>query len=166
MKQQLATLISAGLKYLIGLLVAALIGWNLLSADDARSIDAETAAAVTTVSGFVAAILTGVAQAAWRKFFPVGTNKDSGAVSVGDPLPLILLCTVVAGSLLLPSCADFRGTGGLYYRDPETGAKAGLRYEGGEASYTARVPVYDDQGNVIAWAEMSGPLAREVTATK
>jgi hypothetical protein len=78
---------------------------------------------------------------------------------------LILLSSV----LLLPSCADqgYPLTGQISYRDPATGAKGGLVFEPGKAPRASvRIPVYDEAGNIIGVGEISGPLAREVEATK
>ena len=166
MNQQLTTLFSAGLKYLIGALMAALVGWNLLPADGAAAIDSEMAAVITTVAGFLAMIATAVVQHVWAQKFPKAEKQGSGAGSGGSPLPLLLLCGVAA--VLLPSCgAEYPMTGGFFYRDPNTGAKAGLKFEDGKGSYYGKVPVYDPEtGEMIAYAELEGPLAREVKATK
>jgi hypothetical protein len=89
-------------------------------------------------------------------------NAASGGMSGGASVLLISMAAAVGG--LLPSCADM--TGGVFYRDPETGAKAGLKFEDGKGSYSARVPLYDDQGNLLGYTELEGPLSGEVKATK
>ncbi len=166
MNQSLASVISSGLKYLVGLAITALVSWNLLSPDDASAIDGQTAGVISTVAGFLAMIVTSVVQHLWAQKFPNADKGGSGAGSGGNLLPLLLLCGVAAA--LLPSCADYPITGGVFYRHPESGAKAGLTFEPGKApTYSAKVPVYDPEtGEQIGWAEVSGPLTREVKPEK
>ncbi|WAC18868.1 hypothetical protein OVA24_16680 [Luteolibacter sp. SL250] len=93
-------------------------------------------------------------------------NAASGGMSGGASVLLISMAAAVGG--LLPSCADYPMTGGVFYRHPESGAKAGLTFEPGKPpSYTAKVPVYaPETGKLTGWAEVSGPLAREVKPEK
>lgn len=79
--------------------------------------------------------------------------------------PLIILAAI----LTLPSCADsgYPLTGRISYLDPETGAKGGLVFEPGKAPRASvSIPVYDDQGKLIGIGQVSGPLAKEINATK
>ena len=97
----------------------------------------------------------------------LGVSED-GKASGGSgllPLAFFFLC---AGCLFLPSCSgEYPLTGSISYRDPETGAKGGLVFEPGKAPRASvRIPVYDEFGNIIGVGELSGPLAREIEATK
>jgi hypothetical protein len=100
------------------------------------------------------------------KIFPSLGERLGNAASGGmsGTASILLISTAVAVGGLLPSCAGM--TGGVFYRDPATGAKAGLKFQDGKGSYYGSVPLYDDQGNLIAYTELEGPLAREVKATK
>jgi len=80
-----------------------------------------------------------------------------------------LVIPVAAAILFLPSCADsgYPLVGQISYRDPETGAKGGLVFEPGKPPRASvRIPVYDEQGKLIGVGQVSGPLAREIDATK
>ena len=81
----------------------------------------------------------------------------------------LLVIPLAAALLFLPSCAEsgYPLVGRISYRDPETGAKGGLVFEAGKAPRASvSVPVYDNLGNLIGVGEVSGPLAREIDATK
>jgi hypothetical protein len=114
------------------------------------------------------------------KLFPSLSERlgDVASGGLSGRASLLLICTVAAVGGLLPSCKTFDrlqeiareypATVSIYHRDPKTGAKAGLVAEPGKApSYFGRLPVYDPQtGELTGWAEISGPLAREVKPTK
>jgi len=107
------------------------------------------------------------------KIFPSLGERLGDAVSGGmsGTASLLLICTAVAVGGLLPSCkalSEYPLKGGFYYRDPGTGAKAGLTFEPGKAPVLhGSVPVYDPEtGEEIGRAELQGPLSREVNATK
>ncbi len=167
MKDNLTKLISSGLKYLVGLIVAALVGWGLLSADDVKALDPDVAAASASASGVIATGLTAVSQAVWRKYFPKGTSDITGP---GGTLMLLISTVVALGAL--PSCnalteiqkiaEEYPATAILYYRDPETGAKAGLSASPGKATTIfGRVPIYDEQtGKLIGMADVSQPITK------
>lgn len=81
----------------------------------------------------------------------------------------ILVIPIAASILLLPSCAEsgYPLQGQISYRDPATGAKGGLVFEPGKAPRASvRIPIYDEYGTMIGISEISGPLAREISATK
>lgn len=80
-----------------------------------------------------------------------------------------LVIPLAASILFLPSCADseYPLVGQISYLDSETGAKGGLVFEPGKPPRASvRIPVYDDQGKLIGVGQVSGPLAREIDATK
>lgn len=103
-----------------------------------------------------------------------GVSSDgnaSGGGSGGGWLPLALMLT--AGLLIataLPSCSGsgYPLSGSISYRDPNTGAKGGLVFEEGKKPRASvRVPIYDPEtGELVGMADLSGPLARELRATK
>lgn len=50
--------------------------------------------------------------------------------------------------LFLTSCGELAMppvTGGVYYRDPDTGAKAGVKFEDGQRKPWLRVPLRDEE---------------------
>lgn len=82
-------------------------------------------------------------------------------------IPVFCMCLFAV--FFLPSCAGsgYPLTGQISYRDPESGAKGGLVFEPGKPPRASvRVPVYDENGNLIGVGEISGPLAREISPTK
>lgn len=97
-----------------------------------------------------------VAVAAWRIFltkagsiFRTSAGEDNDHDSAGGLSPCVVGLCMAAGLMgfVLPSCSsDYPITGTLSYRDPHTGAKAGLSYSprrklrGG-----ITVPIYDAQ---------------------
>jgi len=168
MKEQLTSLITRGLKYLLAIVLAALVAKGVFSEQLAEQLTAEASTVILGASALMAAVLMACFEWAWKKFFPRGNSSDSGAGSGGSLVPLILICTVAAS--LLPSCgnlSEYPVTGGLFYRDPSTGAKAGLKFQDGKGSYYGKLPLYDDQGNLVAYTELEGPLSkRVVTAEK
>lgn len=72
---------------------------------------------------------------------------------------LILLCLI---ALLFPSCAtrDWPVTGSLSYRDPASGAKAGMTFTPGSApKATVKVPIYDKTtGELVGMADLTGEI--------
>lgn len=65
---------------------------------------------------------------------------------------------------LLPSCGykEYPFTGSITYRDPQSGAKAGLDYTpGAPPRASVRVPVYDPQtGDLIGMAGLSTEIPK------
>lgn len=168
MKDALTTLFAKGLKYVFGLAIAGLIGHGLLTADDAVKLDAESITAITVISGFLGTVLAAIAQAVLYKISPgMEETKDSGG---GSNLPLAILGFATAGLMgfSLPSCMpkDYPVTGSIYYRDSESGAKAGLTFAPGKPpTATLRVPIYDPEtGELTGMADLSVPIAAEVDA--
>jgi hypothetical protein len=163
MKQQLTTLIARGITYLVAILLTALVTKGIFSTELADQLTAEAQTAILGGSAFIAAVLMAFGEWLVRMILPTRTKGGSGAGSGGSLMPLLLLCGVAA--VLLPSCGDM--TGGFFYRDPKTGAKAGLKFEDGKGSYFGRVPRYDPEtGELLGYGEISGPLAREVKPEK
>jgi hypothetical protein len=106
----------------------------------------------------LALILIGSLTWAFVKYAPAAA-KHVGITS------LIL----AAALFILPGCAEsgYPLEGQISYRDPASGAKGGLVFEPGKAPRaSAYIPVYDDAGALIGVGEISGPLAREISATK
>jgi hypothetical protein len=106
----------------------------------------------------LALILIGSLTWAFVKYAPAAA-KHVGITS------LIL----TAALFILPGCAEsgYPLQGQISYRDPATGAKGGLVFEPGKAPRaSARIPVYGEDGTLIGVGEISGPLAREISATK
>jgi hypothetical protein len=94
-------------------------------------------------------------------------NKSGGGLG---GLPAVLFLVAGLGCLLaLPSCSpDYPVIGSITLRDPKSGAKGGLVFTPGEAPRASvRVPVYDPEtGELIGMGELTGPLSREISATK
>lgn len=69
---------------------------------------------------------------------------DSGGGS-GWPMPLLVTCaTAGLMGFCLPSCSGYPLTGSVAYRDPQTGAKAGLEFKPGQApAAVLKVQLYD-----------------------
>lgn len=80
-------------------------------------------------------------------FPPEETEKPSGSSGGTSPLWIATLgMTAAAMGMGLPSCSlsDYPITGSLSYRDPNTGAKAGLSYAPDRmVSGGVTVPIYD-----------------------
>lgn len=162
MKDQLVKLISDGLKWLVGFITASLVGYGLLTVDDAKQIHTEAVAVIAGAAGILTLLATMVIQAAWKKIF--GGSGSGGNL-------MLLIGTVVAVGGLLPSCNTFADvTGGVYYRDPESGAKAGLTFTPGEAvKLHGKVPLLDPEtGEQIGLADLTVPITKpkKVAATK
>lgn len=84
-------------------------------------------------------------------------------------MKLLLLLTCLIAIVFLPSCGTgFPLTGQLLYRDPGSGTKGGLTFEPGHApEFTVQVPIYEPKtGELIGKADLHGPLAGQVMATK
>lgn len=121
---------------------AAVTAWLVVS----LTLSAEESAALTDALGKLVEplilIVSLVAVAGWRIFLAkagtmfrrgAGEETDSDAGASGGKLPLLLLMCAAAGIIGgLPSCATGGGeypvTASLSWRDPNTGAKAGLTY--------------------------------------
>lgn len=122
MKEQLASAIFASLKYLAGLGTAALVAHDLLAADAAAQLDGMAVTAISATSGFLAAVVAGVGEHAFRRLSarPAGAAEDAsmrdhdapasgGGSRSRDPLPLVILCACAA-ALVLTSCAEMPAT--------------------------------------------------------
>ncbi len=82
-------------------------------------------------------------------------------------LHAVVLAASVATSACLTSCAEYPFTGSLFLRDPGSGAKGGLTFAPGQApTASVKVPIYDGDGNLTGYADLSGPLSRQVNPTK
>jgi hypothetical protein len=146
------TLTRHSITWLFGILVTWLTIY--LSADDLKTATEAVNALIeplVIVAGFVAVILVRLAMPFLNKIFRRGAGENSdgetGAGSAGGLVPLLLLCLGIAA--LLPGCQtlqDYPFTASISYRDPASGAKAGLSYspdkklKGG-----VTVPIYDAQ---------------------
>ena len=89
-------------------------------------------------------------------------GKDPGGEPPGPvDFPMILLMAAACVFLCPPSCAGYPLTGSVYYRDPSSGAKAGMAFRPGEAPRASvRIPIYDQStGEVIGMADLSGGMA-------
>jgi hypothetical protein len=120
------------------------------------------------VLGAVNIILRFVTKGA-VSFSASGISNGENSGRSGGSLPLVLLLVAGSALLALPSCSGtgYPLTGSISYRDPGSGAKGGLVFEEGKAPRASvRIPVYDEDGNLIGVGELSGPLARDVHATK
>lgn len=148
-----------------------LLTWNVVAPESVEAINKAGANLVEPLSVFIGAIFAGMARAAilWfgKKFSNGGVSEKGGASGgSGGILPLALFC--LAAACLLPSCTGYPLTGSIAYRDPQSGAKGGLVFTpGAPPRASVRVPVYDPQtGELIGVGELSGPLSREISATK
>ncbi len=82
------------------------------------------------------------------------------------PVAVMAACTA-ASSCVATSCAEYPLTGSLFLRDPGSGAKGGLTFTPGQApTASVKVPIYDGDGNLTGYADLSGPLSRQVNPTK
>jgi hypothetical protein len=63
---------------------------------------------------------------------------------------------LLMGALALPSCAHMDFDGRLFYLHPESGAQAGLVYDGKTPRGYITVPILDKDGNEIGKAEIGG----------
>lgn len=75
--------------------------------------------------------------------------------------PSILLFAVCAIALGLASCGtEYPLTGSLTYRDPESGAKAGLVFTpGAPPKASVKVPVYDPEtGELVGMADLQAEI--------
>lgn len=95
-------------------------------------------------------------------------NKASGGMSGGASL--LIICTAALSMAGLPSCSslsEYPITGSIFYRDPNSGAKGGLTFTpGSPATATVKIPIYDGDGKMTGYADLTGPLSREVRAEK
>ncbi len=149
----LATLTRHIITYLTGMLVAwltiYLTGADLESATQAANALVEP---LVILAGFVAVIVSRLAMPFLNNIFRRGAGEgtDSDAGASGGKLPLALFLMATAAGLMgaLPSCATSDGeypvTASLTWRDPNTGAKAGLTYTPkARLKGAVTVPVYD-----------------------
>ncbi len=84
--------------------------------------------------------------------------KSEGGIN----LPVLGILVVGLGfiGLSLTSCTafqDFKIDSKASYRDPSTGAKAGVSYSGGKLRPWAKVPFIDKEGNVVGEWEVITP---------
>lgn len=146
---------------------AAITAWLVatltLSADDHAAL----AEAFGKLIEPVIIIVSLLAVAVWRIFLAkagtmfrrgAGEETDSDAGASGGKLPLALFLMATAAGLMgvLPSCTtggdgEYPVTASLSWRDPNTGAKAGLTYTPkAKLKGAVTVPVYDaDTGERI-----------------
>jgi len=134
----LATLIRHAVTYLVGILLA----WFTVHLTAPQELKSATEAAnalvepLVIVVGFVGVILARLAMPLLNNIFRRGAGEvnDSDAGASGGKFPLALLLCAAAGLMgVLPSCAtrgdgEYPVTASLSWRDPNTGAKAGLVY--------------------------------------
>lgn len=140
----------------------ALTAWFTLGPDEQAAM---TEALGKINDGLV--ILIGVLATAGVRWLIgwAGKYLSHGNTSGGPGgLPLWVMIGTMAGMLgALPSCSvdgSLPVTGTVYYRDPGTGAKAGLTFSPGQnPSASIRVPVYDSAtGDLIGMADLSADL--------
>jgi hypothetical protein len=150
----LATLTRHIITYVIGMLVAwlaiYLTGADLESATKAANALVEP---LVILAGFVAVIVSRLAMPIFDKIFRRGageeTDSDAGASGGKSSLALFLMATAAVLMGALPSCAtngdgEYPVTASLSWRDPNTGAKAGLTYTPkAKLKAAVTVPVYD-----------------------
>lgn len=155
-----------------------LVSLGMLNEGSAAQVNDAGGALIDPLAGLLAAIAIAVSRELMiqlGKRFPIfskfsdgedndGVSRPSGGSGGIVPLGLILFI----GVLFLPSCSgEYPLTGSITFRDPNTGAKGGLVFEPGSSPRASvRVPVYDEEGNLIGVGELSGPLSKEIEAAK
>jgi hypothetical protein len=170
MKNSIFKLILPLLLACFGGLVTKAASANLIPASEV----AEVQQAAEQIANGIAFIISGLiavgVSALQRKFFPTSEMSNGNSSSGGNVGLLLLACTASALTLAggLTSCGPLSGIkGSVLYRDPNTGAKGGLSFDGhGGVSGTAKIPVYDGNGRQTGWAEVEIPIKTQSVDTK
>lgn len=167
--KNISSLIRHGLTYLAG------IGGFLFQHGliDASGVDAANKAGeqlidpLAIITGLMAVVAMRAAIALLGKIFPSIAEKASGGMS-GGALLFVVCGTAAALMGCLPSCSDYPVTATLSYRDPNSGAKAGLTYSPAKKLRgKLKVPVYDPQtGELLGSTGIAIGKKAVVTATK
>lgn len=137
---------------------------GLIDQADVAQTNADAAQAVPLLASIAAAILSRILISLLAKYAP-GFRSLLGKSSSGTGVSIWAMGTAVGAFALLPSCspdASLPITGSIYYRDPKSGAKAGLAYTPGERGRAyVRVPVYDPEtGEKRGEANLSIPVGK------
>jgi len=157
-----------------------LLTWNLVDPGSVEAINKAGSDLILPLTAFIGVVFVGVARAAmiWLgnrfSFFSKLSNGNSNGNAGNGPsgghgnLPLGLLLFCGLGFLFLPSCAEYPLTGGIFYRDINSGAKGGLTFRPGQKPEAfIKVPIYDEAtGALIGSADLRGPLAGVVEPSK
>jgi hypothetical protein len=138
---------------------------NLIDPADVAAVNSKGTELADLIAFLVAAMIGRLVISLFGKFLPSPRSENrSGGAPGGDALLLLVACMTAASFGLLSSCtnADFPVTGSVFYRDPKTGAKAGLAFVPGERPNAyVRVPVYDPEtGEKRGEANLSAPIAK------
>lgn len=159
--------IASILRHWFTLLATLLTGWLVLPAEQ----QAELGKALGDLVAPLAIILTLIITAVWRialAWIGKVLRTGSGELENGGPsggAGLLLIGTMAVFGTALPSCSEYPLTGSLMLRDPNSGAKGGLVFQGSaKPRASLRMPIHDDQGNLIGMADLSG--GPQVEATK
>jgi len=174
---QLLSLIRHSLTGLAGLgtYLATVTPVDPATVDQVNKAGADLVDPLAGLLALVAMIAVRLLISALGKVFPsLGErlgNAASGGMSGGASVLLISMAAAVGG--LLPSCKtlskieeiarEYPATASIYYRDPKSGAKAGLTATPGKPTVIfGRVAVLDpDTGEVIGWTDLSIPVGKE-----
>jgi len=121
---------------------------GLIDQADVAQTNADAAQAVPLIASIAAAVVSRILLLLVAKYAP-RLGSLLGSQSSGTGVSLLAMGAAVGAFALLPSCgpdATLPVTGSIFYRDPKSGAKAGLAFTPGERSKAyVRVPVYDPE---------------------
>jgi hypothetical protein len=122
---------------------------GLIDQADVAQTNADAAQAVPLIASIAAAVVSRILLLLAAKYAPrLGSLLGSQSSGTGVSL-LAMGVTAAVLCSALPSCnpgTAFPVTGSIFYRDPKSGAKAGLAFTPGERSKAYfRVPVFDPE---------------------
>lgn len=160
MKDSILSLVRHALTGLAGL-GGFLASKSLVDAGDAAAVNAAGASLAEAMAVILAAMLARLVIYAVARFSPSSNSQANGWAWV--------CCIGVAGTAAvgtLSSCSSYPITGSIMYRDPGSGAKAGLAFSPGKLpAASLKYPIFDpDTGDLIGMADLAG--APQVIAEK